>query len=62
MPLAYIEGKEQVALQFCEKQLELENEPTARKQIEADIQALKAKMGKQKQHFLSESDETVTST
>ena len=62
MPLVYIEGKKQMALQFFEKQLQLENDPAVRKELKAAIMALKAKMSKEKQDFFSESSESVTST
>jgi len=62
MALTYIDGKEQMALEFCEKQLELENDPAKRKELKAVIINLKAKISHEKQDYLSQDNETITST
>jgi len=62
MALTYIDGKEQMALEFCEKELELERNPNKRKELKAIIVTLKAKIGQGKQDFVSYDNETIVST
>jgi hypothetical protein len=59
--LTYIEGKEQMALEFCEKQLDLERNPDKRKELRAIIVTLKAKINQGKQDFVSYDNETIVS-
>lgn len=62
MALTYIDGKEQMALEFCEKQLELERNPNKRKELKAIIITLKAKIEQEEQDFMSYDNETIVST
>jgi hypothetical protein len=62
MALTYIEGKEQMALEFCERQLELEGNPNKRRELKAIIVTLKAKIGQGEQDFMSHDNETIVST
>jgi len=62
MALNYIDGKEQIALEFCERQLELERDPDKRKELKAIIVTLQTKIGQEEQDFMSYDDETIVAT